>query len=115
MQQEINVKFKDAPPQETVAKIKKILDDVGISVTEYWNESGIENCWSLNLMADNAFPLFSNGKGITRELAQASAYAELIERLQCGLSLYKYQSMIRDPALDLQNYAPDGKYVTAQE
>lgn len=115
MQQEINTKFKDAPPSETVSKIKKILDSVGIRVRELWNESGIANCWSMNVMIDNAFPLFANGKGITRELAQASAYAELVERLQCGLALYKYQSINRDSTLDLQSYAPDGKYVTMQE
>ena len=113
--QDINIKFKDSPPDVTVAQIQQILASMNIGVTEHWNDSGVENCWSLNLTADGATPLAANGKGITKELARASAYGEFIERLQCGLMLYKYQSITRDPALSLENYAPDAKYVTTQE
>ena len=48
-------------------------------------------------------------------MARASAYAEFIERLQCGLFLYKFQSITRDPKLNIQMFAPDGKYMTMQE
>ncbi len=113
--QDVNVKFKDAPPSETVSKIKEIINSLGIRVTEHWKDSGLENCWSLNLKADGLFPIFSNGKGITKELAAASAYAEFVERIQSGIMLYKYQSIARDKELYLQSFAPDGKYVTSDE
>lgn len=113
--QDINIKFKDSPPEVTVARIREILTSAGIGVTEHWNQSGVENCWSLSLTADGARPLAANGKGITRELARASAYGEFIERLQCGLMLYKYQSLARDPALDLESFAPDAKHITTRE
>ena len=113
--EDINLRFKDSPPNVTVTRIKNILTKLGIRVTEHWKDSGLENCWSLRLTADGIFPFASNGKGISQELARASAYGEFIERLQCGLMLYKYQSIPRDSSLYLQSYAPDGKYVTMQE
>lgn len=113
--QDINIRFKDFPPEVTVARIKGILEDLGIRLTEYWNDSGIENCWSLRVNSDTLFPCGSNGKGVSKELARASAYGEFIERIQCGMLLYKYQSITRDPRLNLQSYAPDGKYMSVQE
>ncbi len=110
----IDEKFKDAKPEDTVAKIKKILDELGIEVYEKWHDSGVENCFSLSLSAKGGIPK-SNGKGITKELAQASAYGEFIERLQDGLFIHKYQSIIRNPGLKLQAYAPDAKYISAEE
>lgn len=113
--QDVNIRFKDFPPEVTVARIKGILEDLGIQLMEYWNDSGIENCWSLRVNSDTLFPCGSNGKGVSKELAQASAYGEFIERIQCGMMLYKYQSITRDPKLNLQSYAPDGKYMSVQE
>lgn len=112
---DINTKFKDSPPAETVERILGILNNLGIHVTERWKDSGINNCWSLQLTADGIFPFSSNGKGVSCELARASAYGEFIERLQCGLMLYKYQSIMRDPTLRLQSYAPDAVYMSKQE
>lgn len=113
--QDVNIRFKDFPPEVTVARIKGILEDLGIRLTEYWNDSGIENCWSLRVNSDTLFPCGSNGKGVSKELARASAYGEFIERIQCGMLLYKYQSITRDPRLNLQSYSPDGKYMSVQE
>ena len=112
---EINAKFKDMPPEKTVERILRILGDVGIELQEKWTESGIENCWSVNVSVKDAFPFFTNGKGVTKALARASAYGEFMERLQCGLFLYKFQSITRDPAMNLQSFAPDGKYMTLRE
>ncbi len=110
----IDEKFKDATPESTVAKIKSILDGIGIEVTEKWNDSGVDNCFSLNLSAKGGFP-FSNGKGITKEFARASAYGEFIERLQGGLFFYKYQSSVRNRDMKPQSFAPDAKYMTVAE
>lgn len=110
----IDAKFKDIDPATTVASIKKALKDIGVEVYEVWHDSGVENCCSLTIYAGNGFPN-ANGKGITREFAQASAYGEFIERLQSGLFFYKHQSFECDPDVNLQCYAPDGKYFTKEE
>ncbi len=112
---DINEKFKDMPPEKTVEKIQAILKELGIELVEKWTDSGIESCWSVNVSVKDAYPFFTNGKGVTRALARASAYAEFIERMQCGLFLYKFQSIARDPEMNLQSYAPDGRYMTMAE
>lgn len=110
----IDEKYKDMRPEQTVEHIRELLGGIGINMVETWNVSGIENCWSLTVSPECGFPS-SNGKGVSRELARASAYGEFIERLQSGLFLYKFQSIERDPKMNLQTYAPDMKYMTLQE
>lgn len=110
----IDEKFKEVTPSETVKKIQGILHSIGVDVTEKWNDSGLSNCYSLNLHANGGSP-FSNGKGVTKEFAQASAYGEFIERLQGGLFFYKNQSFIRNKEVDIHSYAPDVKYMTEEE
>lgn len=112
--QYIDEKFKDCNPAATVEKIIGILDSLDIKVTENWNDSGVGNCDSLTVSAGKGIPS-ANGKGISKEFARASAYGEFIERLQGGLFFYKYQSMCRNPDMNLQSFAPDGKYVTMEE
>lgn len=112
--QYIDERFKEARPEDTVAKIKAILEGLGIEVDERWNDSGLDNCFSLSLVAKGGIPS-SNGKGVTKEFARASAYGEFIERLQGGMHFYKYQSIHRDPDMHLHAYAPDAKYMTLEE
>ena len=77
--------FKDSAPAVTVDRIKSILAAHGIQTTEIWQESTIPYCHAMSVcMADTT--LRSNGKGVTRELARASGYGELIERLQMGIT-----------------------------
>ena len=75
--------YKDASPDKTIERIKCIFDNLYISVEEDWFES-FDGLYSLQLVIDKT-PLYSNGKGISRKLARASAYAELIERIQSGI------------------------------
>lgn len=113
--EDINIRFKDMPPEETVEKIQGILKSLGITLEEKWTDSGIENCCSVHVYVNGVYPFFTNGKGVSKALARASAYGEFIERLQCGLFLYKFQSITRDFGMNLQSYAPDGKYMTMAE
>lgn len=110
----IDEKFKDSTPADTVEKIQGILDKLGIPVRERWNDSGIEYCHSVNLSANHGIPAY-NGKGVTKEFARASAYAEFVERLQGDLVATKYQSIKRQKEVDIQSFAPDGKYMTVEE
>ncbi len=75
---------KDAKPKTTIAKIKKILADLGITFQkEPIFFHSYNHCYSCHLIC-NEYPLiYANGKGLTKELALASAYAEFMERLQC--------------------------------
>lgn len=73
----IDEKFKDESPKVTYEKIERILKENGISVTEHWNQSGVNHCHSLRVTIDGT-NAGSNGKGLTRDLARASAYAELM-------------------------------------
>lgn len=84
MKQIIDEKFKDASPEQTVEKIRGILAEKGISVTEMWEENTVCNCYAMRIEVDGN-NMGSNGKGVTRALARASGYAELIERLQTGM------------------------------
>lgn len=109
------LRFKDSKPEQTIEKIKTCLADIGITLKEQLVDPGIGNCYSVHVYAEGGYPMFTNGKGVTPELARASAYGEFIERIQCGLFLYKFQSMSRDRQVAMHYYAPDGKYLTVQE
>lgn len=76
--------FKDSSPVDTVNRIKEILNANGLEVDVNWFDSGVKNCHSLRVsIAGTRFG--TNGKGVTPELASASAHAELMERLQAGI------------------------------
>ena len=79
----IDAEFKDSSPIKTVEHIKEILKNNDIEVTEAWNESGVPYCYSMRLTV-NGTSFGVNGKGLTKEFAMASAYGELMERLQFG-------------------------------
>ena len=79
----IDTNFKDDTPLNTVERIKKILRSYGIETEENWHESGVPYCYSLRVSVFGT-EFGTNGKGVTKELALASAYGELMERLQIG-------------------------------
>lgn len=76
---------KDEDPLRTVARIKDLLSRTGfLEENAYLNwKQPYPNCFSCFLTFRDYPFLIANGKGITRECALASAYAEFIERLQC--------------------------------
>jgi YcaO-like protein with predicted kinase domain len=82
---------KDASPGETVYRIRAILDSVGFhrdkEVLLTKRRVG-DYCYSCHLRYEDYPILFSNGKGLTEELALASAFAEFIERLQCFMDAF---------------------------
>lgn len=79
--------YKEVNPQETIARIKGILEERGISINERWIESGLKNCFSVRVTVAGT-NIGTNGKGISRELALASGYAEFMERFQSGRLLF---------------------------
>lgn len=86
--------YKERLPEETVTILKKILSDLGIAVVEEWKHEPVIDTYSLRLTIEGT-EIGTNGKGITREYARASAYAEFFERLQNGL-LFKNVKYLSD-------------------
>ena len=110
----IDEKFKDESPEVTVEHIIKKLKKIGITLEERWNDSKIENCCSLRVSVKGKMP-GTNGKGITKDFARASAYGEFMERLESGLFFYKYQSFENDESVFLHSFASDKRYMTVSE
>ena len=72
---------KDVKPTETIDKIRSIFLKIGIFVTEQWYIFS-EHCYSVRITISDLPHIGANGKGIDKEYALASAYAELVERIQ---------------------------------
>lgn len=79
----IDEQFKDARPLKTVERIREILCCHGIEIEEKWIDSNVPHCFSLRVIVKGT-TFGTNGKGLTKELALASAYGELMERMQLG-------------------------------
>ena len=73
--------YKEVDAKITVSKLKQILRQKGIEVEEKWMKKSLVDTYSLRLNIKGT-NIGTNGKGITKELAEASAYAEFFERFQ---------------------------------
>lgn len=73
---------KDCSPDETIKHIKNILEKNNIKVKESEIINIDNSIFSVRVELKNISGVGTNGKGISRELALASAYAEFMERLQ---------------------------------
>lgn len=105
-----NRRYKDATPKETVKKLKKILKNMNIEVEEKWKNSSI-GTYSLRVCVKGT-NIGQNGKGMTKEFAMASGYAEFFERLQNNLLRFRTEK----PTEDLPfRSSPDEKYLNIDE
>lgn len=82
-----DITYKDCPYEETIKKIKNILENAYIKTTEIFNE-GYNGIYSVRVTIDK-LGMATNGKGLSKNSALASAYGELMERLQ-NFALYKF-------------------------
>lgn len=108
-------KYKDALPQDTIIKIRKILNEQGIiPIESSWNNT-VEGYFSVRLVIQDT-NLGVNGKGTTHEYALASAYAELMERLQ-NMTQYRLTIDVSSKAHQYRNfyYAPDEKGISTYD
>ena len=83
MEEFIDATFKDDSPLNTVNTIKSILNKNGMETEESWDETKVPYCYSLSLSI-KGLNFSTSGKGLSREFALASAYGEMIERVQLG-------------------------------
>ena len=80
-------KYKDNNPKQTIEQIKNILksNNIFTKETEWFNQCN--DYYSLRLEVCNpetyeSLEIGVNGKGTSEDFARASAYAELLERIQ---------------------------------
>ncbi|NDV57280.1 YcaO-like family protein [Bacteroides sp. 519] len=82
-------KYKAATPEDTVNKIKMILSEAQIPIKDMICGDGDMFCsYRLAISENDDFSIGTNGKGMTPSYAQASAYAEMMERFQNRIIIY---------------------------
>lgn len=104
-------KQKDVSPKETISKIRSILENLGIFTYERFWFNIIEDIYSVRIMTSNLGGIGTNGKGITIELALASAYAEFMERLQNFALVQKNYGLMREFKIE----EPDLKFLKKKD
>ena len=83
-------RYKEVEPIQTVNRVKEILNNIGIEVEEKWKDESSVGTYSLRLCIKGT-DMGQNGKGMTKEFAMASAYAEFLERFQNGLFRFRME------------------------
>ncbi|WP_371366791.1 hypothetical protein SRRS_10150 [Sporomusa rhizae] len=108
-------KYKDELPLKTINKIRSILADLDILTVESSWKNSIDGFYSVTVNIRNT-QISTNGKGTTYEYALASAYAELMERLQ-NQAFFRLNFDLSKEALEFQGfyYAPDEKQISMED
>ncbi|WP_425806174.1 YcaO-like family protein [Desulfitobacterium sp. Sab5] len=108
-------KYKDDLPIQTINRIRNILSDLGILTVETGWLHPAENFYSVNVTVANT-TLSTNGKGTTYEFALASAYGELMERLQ-NQAHFRLNNDVSQEAIEYLGffYAPDEKRMSMDD
>ena len=93
-------KGKDLSPEETVERIISLLKEAGFDTEykDYGQELGCMYSSHVNLKPPYKSSFSANGKGMSPEFSGASAYAELMERLQNSIFAEKLSSLDPDAA-----------------
>jgi ribosomal protein S12 methylthiotransferase accessory factor len=87
---------KERDPISTINNLRNILANLGIlTIESSWRSAGEHN-FSVHIHDSNfSKAIGTNGKGVSKEYALASAYGEYMERLQNGV-LYKQEYGLKD-------------------
>ncbi len=106
-----NRRYKEVTPEETVKKLKGLLEKLGIEVEEKWSDESSVGTYSLRVCIKGT-DIGQNGKGMTKEFAMASGYAEFFERMQNGI--FRFRMEKPTPEIPFIN-SPDEKYLSVEE
>ncbi len=106
-----NRRYKEVTPEETVKKLKGLLKKLGIEVVEKWSNESSVGTYSLRVCIKGT-DIGQNGKGMTKEFAMASGYAEFFERMQNGMFRFRMEKPTTE--IPFVN-APDEKHLTVKE
>jgi ribosomal protein S12 methylthiotransferase accessory factor len=107
--------YKEETPLYTIQRIRNTLSSLGLFTVEAVWRNSVEGFYSVSVAIDNT-ALTTNGKGISCEYALASAYGEMMERLQ-NFALFRLSLDLRESTLEAKGfyYAPDEKYLSTKE
>ncbi len=106
-----NRRYKEITPEETVEKLKALLKKLGIEVEEKWSNESSVGTYSLRVCIKGT-DIGQNGKGMTREFAMASGYAEFFERMQNGIFRFRMEKPTKE--IPFVN-SPDEENLTVEE
>lgn len=84
MTQKTMILGKDAALEDTITRLRGLLLEWGFDVEEASWLNPVPNVWSVHIRDRYCPYLFTNGKGVTKEAALASALGEFFERLNCN-------------------------------
>lgn len=104
-------RYKEVSPAQTVERLKCLLNKLGIEVEEVWSKESSVGTYSLRVRVKGT-DIGQNGKGMTKEFAMASAYAEFFERFQNGMFRFRMEKPTKK--LPFSN-SPDEKHLSVEE
>ncbi|MFD3158725.1 YcaO-like family protein (plasmid) [Haloimpatiens sp. FM7330] len=109
--------YKNLNPEETLNKIKNILEEVDLIPHEVFKGNPYPQIYSTRIELDESKGSFgTNGKGRTREYALASGYAEFMERIQNNwLVMFSRTIMSKIKKKQGFYFTPDEKYLKKEE
>jgi len=81
---------KDAALEDSISKIQLLLKNLGFNIEEVSWKNPLPNVWSVHLCDKDCSLLYSNGKGICKKAALASALGEFVERLSTNFFFSEY-------------------------
>jgi ribosomal protein S12 methylthiotransferase accessory factor len=90
MNQKTVILGKDAALEDTITRLRSLLLDWGFDVEEASWLNPVPHVWSVHIRDRYCPYLFTNGKGVTKEAALASALGEFFERLNCNYFFADY-------------------------
>jgi len=107
-------KYKECSPEETIFRIRQILREAGLHPVLKWVPDEFRGVCSNRVYLDPVTGLGTNGKGTSERYAEASAFAELMERLQNNLLHIKNYGSGESP-WKISAAFPDEKEMTFDE
>ncbi|HIU34193.1 MAG TPA: YcaO-like family protein [Candidatus Pullichristensenella excrementigallinarum] len=112
--------YKALPPLQTVLNARRALAECDLFLFEQYYVFPVPgvSCCRIWLGDEEIEPLNIgvNGKGMNARYAQASAYGEMMERLQNGaLFPMRQRRYALEKGALLYHYAPDERYLTSRE
>ena len=75
---------KDSSLEDTITKMSKILNNLGIKIEISSWRNPVPNVWSVHIRDADSPMCYTNGKGTSKDAALCSALGEYIERISCN-------------------------------
>jgi len=111
----MNILSKNAPLEESIAKMQDVLASVGCETTFSHEKHPLSHCYSVNVASVEAPNyIYANGKGSLSEASMASALGEYIERLQTNNFFIDFYLPSRKYYPDEVAFEFDGAYLNEE-